>query len=79
MVTVAETVEARRSPSEIDDNKEKRGQRVEAEMGTEPRQSDRQHQIGRACRIAKQPPQGSGQRNNGHDQGRAIGGGGGDL
>src|SRR5439155_15788643 len=40
VTAVAETVKACRCPSQINDDQEKRGQRVEAEMRTKPRQPD---------------------------------------
>jgi len=57
VVAIAETVKARRSPSQIDDNEEERRQRVQPEMGAEPRQSDRQGQFGGIGEPAEQPAQ----------------------
>ena len=54
VVAVAETIKACRRSSQIDDNKEKRGQRIQAEMGAKPRQSDRQGQVG-GIRRRRQP------------------------
>ena len=51
--SVAEAVEARRRAAEIDDHEESRGQRIEPEMGTQPRQADRQNQV-RCRRFAEE-------------------------
>ena len=79
MMTVTETIEACRGPSEIDDDEKKRSQPVEAEMSTKPRQSDWKGQIGGVRRTAKQPVDGPNQRNRRRGQRRAIDNGRGDL
>ena len=45
MAAVAEAEEARRCAAEIDHQQEKSAQRVEPEVGAEPRQPDRQHEL----------------------------------
>ena len=65
VVAVAEAVEACRCPTEIDDDKEKRSQRIDAEMGAEPRQSDRQGQVGGIRRVTEQPADGPEQCDHG--------------
>ncbi len=45
VMAVAETVKACCCSTQIDHDKEKRSQRVQAEMGAKPRQSDRQSQV----------------------------------
>ena len=79
VVAVAEAIKACRCPSQIDDDEKKRSQRIEAEMGAKPRQSDRQGQIGGIRRIGKQPANGPEQCNRGHGQRRAVDDGRGDL
>jgi hypothetical protein len=72
VAAVAETVEARRRAAEVDDDKEKSSQGIEAEMRAEPRQPDRQHQIAGLGGIAEQPADGADQGDRGHRQRRAV-------
>src|SRR6266571_734836 len=55
VMAVAETVKACGCPTQIDYDKEKRSQRVQAEMGAKPRQSDRQSQVGDTLGVGAQP------------------------
>src|SRR6266849_1882608 len=72
VMAVAETVKACRCAPEVDDNKEKRSQDVEAEMRAKPRQPDRQGHA-RGIRLAADQPVDRAQRcGHANRQGGAI-------
>ena len=72
MPAVAEPDKGWRRAAKIDDDEEERGQRIQAEMGAEPRQSERQSQSGSGSRALKQRVERPGQRNRRHRQGPAV-------
>ena len=71
MAAIAERVEAGSSAAEIDDDQEKRRQRIDAEMRAEPRQPQRQCDGGN--RLPKQAHEPDGTEREGDYKARAIG------